>query len=212
MKWTREDWISLAVVIIARVLIFTLRVRIVDRIGINPDDWNQPSIWVFWHNRLLMVPEVWRRHKVQNKMVGLTSTSRDGAITEAIFRRFGVECVRGSSSKRGAIAVRELSDVLERGDMVAIVPDGPRGPRYRFQNGAIWLASQSGFPIGTLGIAYTSFWRLRSWDRFFIPKPFSKVTITVGPLTHIPPNLSDEEFAAKRQELEGILNESSTPE
>lgn len=212
MKAGNPQRVAFWVVLFARLLLATVRIRIVDKIGVRPGEWNEPSIWVFWHNRLLVIPEIWRLQNVKNKMVGLTSLSRDGAFTEAVMNRYGIECVRGSTSRGGATAIREMTAVLKRGDMIAIVPDGPRGPRYRFQPGALWLASKAGFPIGTVGISYSSCWRLKSWDRFIIPKPFSTITVELGPLMEIPSNLTPEAFEEMREGLQRRLMEASKPE
>ena len=108
------------------------------------------------------------------------SASRDGAFLAAILERFGVQPVRGSSSRRGAQALLELTTWAERGYDLAITPDGPRGPRYVVQDGAMSLAQITGLPI--VPVSYFLKWKiqLKSWDGFQIPLPFSICEVTAG--------------------------------
>ena len=120
-----------------------------------------------------------------------------------------IGAVRGSHKRRGAHAVMELVESVKNGADVFITPDGPRGPRYRMSPGPIYAASKLGVPIVPLAINYSSCWKLNSWDRFQIPKPFSKVSVHLGKKIFVPPDLSSEELEKYRVLVEERLNEVS---
>ena len=141
-------------------------------------------IFCFWHNRLALCVELYflfrRKQYAPAGVAGLVSASKDGALLAAVFERFGVLAVRGSSSRRGAQALRELSTWSERGYDLAITPDGPRGPRYKLAEGAAGLAQITGRQI--LPVSYYLKWKvqLNSWDGFQIPLPFTICEVNVG--------------------------------
>ena len=128
----------------------------------------------------------------------LTSTSRDGEILAQFIGRFGVGHVRGSATRRGSTALRELARWLKKGHDVGITPDGSRGPMYEIKPGLVLLAQLSGKRILPISFEYASAWRLRSWDRFFIPKPFSRVTFVVGDPFEVRRTGTPEEFENER--------------
>jgi lysophospholipid acyltransferase (LPLAT)-like uncharacterized protein len=122
-----------------------------------------------------------------------------------VLELFQVEPVRGSSSRRGAQALRELVTWSERGYDLAITPDGPRGPCYVIRDGVIATAQLTGLAI--VPVAFYLNWKIRvkSWDRFQIPLPFARCEITTGPVMHVPREASDTEREALRQRLETEL-------
>ncbi len=124
-----------------------------------------------WHGRML-IPAA--RHGQQGYTV-LVSPSGDGDVSEMLLRKLGYGVVRGSTSRRGRTALRELLTLLRAGTPIAITPDGPRGPRKVMSQGLAWMASATGFPVVPCGFVGANTWHLRSWDRFTIPKPFSRV-------------------------------------
>lgn len=133
-----------------------------------------PLTLMMWHNRLFMVPWLVRRWPGR-PVYGLVSASRDGAILAQFFKYVGMRAVRGSSSRFGREALRDLIAVQRAGHDIAITPDGPRGPLYQLKAGAILAARRTRSPLVLFGIEFQSAWRLRSWDRFYLPKPFSRV-------------------------------------
>jgi lysophospholipid acyltransferase (LPLAT)-like uncharacterized protein len=146
-----------------------------------------------WHNRILLGSELHRRYRPFIPMNALVSASKDGAWLVAFLDLIGVETVRGSSSWRGDRALIELSRKLKSGEDVAITPDGPRGPCYDFKKGPAALAMIAGRPVLLIGSTLSRAKRLRSWDKFAIPYPFSKVTLRaelVWPGDH--PEATDE--------------------
>lgn len=135
-----------------------------------------PVAFVLWHNRLFLTTEIFRRYR-QRPVCALVSTSRDGAWITAFFSLVGMRAVRGSSSKGGHDAARGLVAALRAGHDVGVTPDGPRGPRYSFKPGAVVVTRRAEAAILLIGGKFQSAWRLRSWDKFIIPHPFSRVRI-----------------------------------
>ncbi len=192
-----------------RALAATLRFRFDDRSGLFTGVPKEKVIFAFWHNRLALSAILYRRYVSRpapgRRLAGLVSASRDGGLLAQIIGHFGVESVRGSSSRRGAQALMELTTWAERGHDLAISPDGPRGPCYAVQDGVISTAALTGLPI--VPIAYHLNWkiRLKSWDRFQIPLPFARCDITVGPAIRVPRAVTDAEREGLRRQLETEL-------
>ena len=134
-------------------------------------------------------------------MAALVSASKDGALLARILEWFRIQPVRGSSSRRGAQALRELTTWAERGHDLTITPDGPRGPCYQVQDGITSLAQLTGLPI--VPVALNLNWKIsiKSWDRFQIPLPFARCEVCVGRTFHVPADASD----AAREKLRGQL-------
>ncbi len=134
-----------------------------------------PVAIVLWHNRLFLAAEIVRRYRQGRPAYALVSASQDGAWLTAFFSLAGMRTVRGSSSRLGREAATALVEVLKAGYDVGITPDGPRGPRYELKAGGIIVARRTRAPMLLVGAEFESAWQLRSWDRFVIPKPFSRV-------------------------------------
>jgi lysophospholipid acyltransferase (LPLAT)-like uncharacterized protein len=189
-----------------RLIAATLRYRVRDPHNFRGRADISQAIYCVWHNRLALCLKLYftfggaRRSKFG--IAGLVSASRDGAFLSAILERFGVQPVRGSSSRRGAQALLELKTWAERGYDLAITPDGPRGPRYTVQDGAMSLAQITGLPV--MPASYHLKWKiqLKSWDGFQIPLPFSICEITAGKIFQVPRDISDAERESLRQQLE----------
>ncbi len=131
---------------------------------------------VMWHGRMLLPIGAHR-----GRGIGvLVSPSGDGAIVAMVLRRFGYVVVRGSSSRYGSRALREMREHLDAGTPIVVTPDGPRGPRHAMNVGVSWLAREAGVPILPLACVADRAWHLKSWDRFTIPKPFARVALTYG--------------------------------
>lgn len=198
----------IAVAIAYRLLMIwarTLRWKFEDQAGVMNHRHDYARIWSMWHNRVLLFPYVMRRFVPGTWGSSLISASRDGALLADFVKRFGYDAARGSSSRRGASAILELTNVLKKGGAVAITPDGPRGPKYVLGAGIITLAQQAGVPIFPLNLEFSSCWRLKSWDRFIIPKPFSSVRIKVGMPHQVRATANNEEFEAERLRLQSAM-------
>lgn len=187
----------------------TIRFRVHDPHGfLQRKDIGQ-ALYCLWHNRLaLCMPlysHIQREHFTAPGAAALVSASKDGALLSAIFERFDLQPVRGSSSRRGAQALRELATWSERGYDLAITPDGPRGPRYTVADGAAGLAQITGLPI--VPVSYHLKWKIRlnSWDAFQIPLPFSICEISVGKILRASAETSEAGREELRQGLEAEL-------
>jgi lysophospholipid acyltransferase (LPLAT)-like uncharacterized protein len=160
-----------------------------------------PAIYAVWHGRILLLPYFygWRRARV------LASRSRDGELLTRFVGRFGLEAVRGSSSRGGAEALRLLARSLAEGRDAVVVPDGPRGPRETVKSGIVALARLSGAPIVPIAVGASSEWRLRSWDEFRIPKPLARCVLRFGDPIPVPRDADRAAEEATRKEVEAAL-------
>jgi lysophospholipid acyltransferase (LPLAT)-like uncharacterized protein len=187
-----------------RAVVSTLRFSINDRAAaLAPGE--KPRIWLFWHNRLFVIPRLFNICLPHHSGAALTSASKDGEILAAILHRFRIRPVRGSSSRRGAGALRELIRCIRGGYVIGITPDGPRGPRYSLNPGAIALAQQTGAQIQPVSVKYSRYWQFKSWDGFRVPKPFTRVEVTFLPAESIAPTDTAEAFENERARIESIL-------
>jgi lysophospholipid acyltransferase (LPLAT)-like uncharacterized protein len=169
---------------VVRALGLTLRLTIVGVDALMPA-WRarRPTIYALWHGRLLMVPWVsgkFASARGARTIRVLASRSRDGELIAGFVRHFGLESVRGSSSRGGAAAMRALASALRAGDDVVVAPDGPRGPRQRVQPGLASLAAISGAPVVPIAFSARPARRLRTWDAFLIPAPFARCAVVFG--------------------------------
>lgn len=168
-------------------------------------------ILAFWHSRLLMGPAI--RGETQKPVFMLISTHRDGEIIANAVRGFGVELIRGSAAdpkkpekdKSGAPAVAEMIAALEKGSIVGMTPDGPRGPAEIAKIGAIKLAAFSGAPILPAAYSASRGPRLKTWDRFLLAAPFSKLAFAARPPIHVERGADAAALEAARLSLENEL-------
>lgn len=192
-----------------RGLAGTVRFTLDDRPGYFKGQPREKLIFAIWHNRLALSVILYRRFILkfapERRMAGMVSASRDGGLLAQILEHFGIEPVRGSSSRRGPQALREMVSFGECGYDLAITPDGPRGPRYEVQEGVISTAQLTGQPI--VPVSYHLNWKIRlnTWDRFQVPLPFARCDITVGKVLRVPREASDAEREKLRQQLEAEL-------
>jgi len=183
----------------------TLRYEIDDRAGIVGRPVTEDYVGALWHNRLLVFPLILRRFFPQRHGAALISASRDGDLLADAVQRFGYDVVRGSSSRLGASAILQLTQVLASGRDVVITPDGPRGPAYELGPGIIFLAQKSGAPVLPINLEYSRCWRLGSWDRFIVPWPFAKVRVLINRPHRVGPTATPEEFEAERLALQNAM-------
>jgi lysophospholipid acyltransferase (LPLAT)-like uncharacterized protein len=189
----------------------TVRYRRVPPPNSYPDILQQPAIFCAWHNRLSLSMVVYyklvRERFPNRRLAAMVSASKDGGMLARVLELFGVQPVRGSSSRRGHQALLELTSWAEKGYDLAITPDGPRGPRYVVQDGIAALAQVTGLPIVPVSYFLGSKFCLKSWDRFQIPLPFTRCEIRLGEPVRIPRECSDAEREALRARLEQTLRE-----
>ena len=183
----------------------TLRYEVDDRAGVVGKPVTENYIGALWHNRLLIFPLVLRRFLPNRHGAALISASRDGDLLADAIHRFGYDVVRGSSSRLGASAILQLTEALAAGRDVVITPDGPRGPAYELGPGIIFLAQKSGAAVLPMNLEFSHCWRLGSWDRFIVPRPFSKVRVLIGQLYRVGATNTPDEFEAERLSLQNAM-------
>lgn len=192
---------------VLRALFVTWRLRVhyTDELRAYPAD--APVIYAFWHNRILTVTAAFLSiYPRQRKgVLVLTSASKDGMWLGELAGHLGMGAIRGSSSRRGATAMRELMEKVKAGYDIAITPDGPRGPRYQLGAGLVYLAQKANIPIIPIHARFSRCLRLRTWDEFSIPLPFSRVDVTLGPMHRIPTTTGEAAFEDERKKLESVL-------
>jgi lysophospholipid acyltransferase (LPLAT)-like uncharacterized protein len=204
-----DSWRARALIAIGlgvfRIWARTLRLRVEDPEKIVAAARDQPFILCLWHNRLLFLPPVFRLCFPSRRSVGLISASRDGDFVSILVERSGYGTVRGSTSRKGVIALRQLVDALAAGSNVLITPDGPRGPLYEVSPGIVFVAQKSGAAIVPMHLEYSSSWRLKNWDRFFVPKPFSTMRIIFGAPQRVQRTTGPEEFEQERLRIQNAM-------
>jgi lysophospholipid acyltransferase (LPLAT)-like uncharacterized protein len=185
-----------------RLLASTWRTQVADREAL--DDARARGrrvIFTLWHGELL--PLLWQ-HRGENVAI-VISEHRDGEIIARIAELLGYRTVRGSSSRGSSRALIGLMREIEAGSEGAIPPDGPRGPAHVFAPGAAVAAQRTGALIVPIRAQASRAWRLKSWDRFLIPKPFARVRVSYGPLTSVEAD-SPRAAAEHAPRLQAILD------
>jgi lysophospholipid acyltransferase (LPLAT)-like uncharacterized protein len=207
-KW-HQRLVAALVYAVAQGVTATLRFRLEDLSGYFSDVPQEKIIFAIWHNRLALSLILYRRYVARRdrkrRLVALVSASRDGGLLTAILELFKVQPVRGSSSRRGAQAFREMVAWGRRGHDLALTPDGPRGPCYVVQEGVISTAQMTGMPI--VPVTYHLNWKIRvkSWDRLQIPLPFAVCTVTMGRALRVPRETDEAGREKLRLQLETDL-------
>jgi lysophospholipid acyltransferase (LPLAT)-like uncharacterized protein len=158
-------------------------------------------IMAFWHGRILPATYFFRRRGI----VVITSENFDGEWIARIIERFGYRTARGSSSRGGRKALRQLTRDLDAGSPAGFTVDGPRGPARVSQPGAVWLASMTGHPVLPFHVEADRHWTLKSWDRTQIPKPFATLSLVVGEPFDVPGDADEERLEAARADLDRRL-------
>jgi lysophospholipid acyltransferase (LPLAT)-like uncharacterized protein len=162
---------------------------------------DQSRIYVFWHENILM-PLYLRGHC---NLAMLLSQHGDADILANVAHNFGFDCVRGSTYRGAARALLELTERSKR-QHLTITPDGPRGPRRQMAQGPIYLASRLQLPLVVMGFGYDRPWRADSWDRFAVPRPFTRARAIIGPPMMLPPSLDRAGLEHYRLRAERLLN------
>ena len=179
-------------------LLATVRFRVV-----APSSQTGPVIYTLWHGRLLPLTFL---HRQQN-IATLISQSADGEYIARVVERWGYQAIRGSSSRGGGAALREMVKLARQGRSMAITPDGPRGPRQQLKPGVLTLAQLTGQPILPMSASATSAWWVDArWDLFLVPKPFATVFVRYGEPVQVPRGADEAELARIGAAVEATLN------
>ncbi len=190
---------------ICRIWLCTLRVHCEHQ---EPDNdprgaGNRGRTFCLWHEDMLTLGYFCRGRGIYV----LISRSRDGELISQAIEALGFQTVRGSTNRGGASAAREIITGLQ-GVSAAITPDGPRGPRREFQLGAVFLSSRTNMPLVPIGLAYERPWRLGSWDKLAVPRPFSRVVICFGPSLPVPAGADKKLLEDHRLRIAALMEES----
>jgi lysophospholipid acyltransferase (LPLAT)-like uncharacterized protein len=190
--------------LLATALLTTVRFRTEKRERFDRfADRGEPVLYALWHGRLLPLTYFHRGRGI----AAMISRSADGEYIARLVAGWGFEAVRGSTSRGGGEALREVARRIRGGQSVAITPDGPRGPRQRVQPGVVLAAQLTGAPILPVVAGCGRAWWPGGWDRFCIPKPFSRVVVVYGEPRHVPRELGELDLRRHMDELEQEMNE-----
>ncbi len=194
-------------------LVFFLLIKLIGRtVHFEVEGWEnweranahaQVPIYTFWHNRVFLSTYFWRSRGI----VVMTSQSFDGEYIARFIQRFGYGAARGSSTRGGIGAIVEMVRLMRAGKPTGFTIDGPKGPRYVAKMGAVLLAKKTGCPILPFNISAEKFWEVNSWDRFQIPKPFTRARVKIAQPIFVLPDADEAALEAKRDELQASLND-----
>lgn len=161
-------------------------------------------LYAFWHEGLLVATYAFRRQGIRV----LVSQHRDGEMIARAIERMGYGTVRGSSTRGGTRALFRMAAAGAAGDDLGVTVDGPRGPRLQVKPGTLFIAGRSGLPIVPFAVALRKPWELSSWDRFMVPRPFSRAAIAFGEPMEVPGDTAVERLEPFRAELQRRLLEA----
>ncbi len=208
MKTGLSDRLTLAVVpLLARLIIrslhLTMKITYVGFEGYRSRiESGSQIILAFWHGRLLMMPYSYPGRGITI----LVSQSKDGELVSRTVKGFGIDSVRGSSSKGWFAGVKGLLKSVQAGRDVAITPDGPRGPGGKAQMGAVQIARATGLPIYPVAFGASKVKKFRSWDSFVLPYPFTRGVFICGEPISVAKDSDAGEMEEARKRLEDTLN------
>ncbi|MDA0994730.1 MAG: lysophospholipid acyltransferase family protein [Proteobacteria bacterium] len=161
----------------------------------------------YWHQNHVLCSNMIKNWISRGfKACFLISPSVDGEVPERVARSWGAEVIRGSANQTGALALRDMQQVMKRGVSVVTTADGPSGPKYEFKAGAILMARIGGAPMIPLACAADRAWYLKRWDDFMIPKPFARVVLAVGAPIEIPRHTPIDRMEDYRLQMQYAIN------
>ena len=203
-KQFQRWFIAKIITLIIRITGYTVRLRQINKEVLRDTIKEYGSVIVAtWHKNIFFSIWLLRNHE----LTALISTSDDGEAIYDVFANFGYQAVRGSTTRGGIPALKQLIKLLDQKNSVAITPDGPQGPPEKIQSGVVMLAKYSGVPIIPWNYEADRQWTLNSWDKHKIPKPFSAVVEYYGDPFLVPKDLSSEEVSEFCEKLEADLKE-----
>jgi len=181
-----------------KLLLYTCKI-----VHIEGEDFSETALYATWHQRM----SFFARYLAKKKLIILISQSRDGEYGAKLAKCLGFGYIRGSSTRGGIKAMREMITQLKKGKSVGILADGPLGPPRIAKTGPIIIARESGVPIVPILWGCDRGWIFNSWDRYLVPKPFSKIVIRYGKHIFVPQDIKAEGLEFYRKRLQDILNE-----
>jgi len=198
-RWrvVRPEILSGLLFTVCRVLGRTLRLEVA-----NYEEPQEPTIFFGWHGRSLLFANHFRNRGYWV----IISQSRDGEMQTRIFQRLGFRVIRGSTGRGGVRAAVEAIRHLRKGGVMAMTPDGPRGPSQKIQDGILLMAQKSGAALVPVGLSANPRKIASSWDKYLVPMPFSKGAIVFGEKTYIRADATEDEVNEIRARLEEECN------
>jgi lysophospholipid acyltransferase (LPLAT)-like uncharacterized protein len=199
--------VAFIVSIVVRLIGLTLR----PSMSFDPDSIDEAvtqyhgRIFPFWHRCVIPATHLFR----DRNLAVMTSHSADGEYIARVIQKFGFLAIRGSSSRGGSQALLEMRTLIQNNGTAVFTIDGPRGPRYVAKRGPVLLASMTGVPIIPFYVAVKNAWVLNSWDRFVIPKPFSRIHTHFSTKIYVPPNLDDDAIEHHRMRMQAGLEHAT---
>jgi lysophospholipid acyltransferase (LPLAT)-like uncharacterized protein len=195
--WRVALGVPLALMLI-RLLALTWRVNTVNAETLaSARGPGRPVVFAFWHSHIVPLLHAHRRENI----TVLVSEHRDGEIIARIAAGFGFPSVRGSTSRGAVRSLLALVRVVRAGGDVGVTPDGPRGPARSFAPGVLLVAQRAGAPLVTIAAHASRAWRLKTWDRFVIPKPFATISVAYGAPHSIAADASVDESVREFEQL-----------
>lgn len=200
-KANRRKWMVRVfpplLILFVRLLYFTCK----KKFYFNKSGADIPSVYAMWHGELLMIPYAYLHYTGRKSIDAIISRHSDGEMVARFITLQGGGALRGSSSKGGNEVLRLALKSLENGRDIGITPDGPRGPRHSVAHGIVTIATLKKVPIITINCKASSFWSMRSWDQFSIPKPFSTLEFYFGDPFYVHEMPSNEAIELVREKL-----------
>ncbi|MCL2749046.1 MAG: lysophospholipid acyltransferase family protein [Alphaproteobacteria bacterium] len=194
------QWILASIIFLGIYLVYFTSKKVIHGEKIFRAHRRKPAIFVFWHGRSMMLSPIVRRYGFRG--FAIASRHKDGRLMAKIQRLFGLRAIFGSTGREGAVsALREGVRRLNQGYILALSPDGPKGPRMRLNDGVLYFARMTGAPI--IPVCFTSSrpWFQKRWDRYLIATPFSKIVCNVGE----PIFINKDNFDSMREHLEKFM-------
>jgi len=184
-----------------RLLALTWRVQVSGHGNLESSQDGGGCLVAIWHGRLLVAIPT-HGHLGWH---GLVSPSDDGSLVMHLLDNYGFEVIRGSTNKQAASALRRMLTKVNAGNTLIVTPDGPRGPMHSVNDGLAWLARATGRSVVPCGLVASRAWRMKSWDRFIIPRPFSKVAVVYGEPVGVPEDAPNDQLAGISSTVQGKL-------
>jgi lysophospholipid acyltransferase (LPLAT)-like uncharacterized protein len=215
LSWKRNFTYKIVQPIVNGLLKFFWKSCSVEIIGAEHGDAivesGKPAILCYWHQQHVFGAYYALKLKDKGLKLGfLISPSVDGEVPARIVTSWGAHAIRGSSNRTGARAMRDLFQVITKDGISPVnTSDGPTGPAFEFKQGAVMLAQLTQSPMLPLAFAASKFWQLKSWDKFIIPKPYSKIVIAVGAPCKVNKEATLEQQASMAKHMESTLNKLS---
>ncbi|HAY14654.1 MAG TPA: lysophospholipid acyltransferase family protein [Fimbriimonadaceae bacterium] len=196
-RGVRPRVLAFPIYCIVRLLLATVRIEVVGREKCT----GGPYLLAGWHGRTMLATKVFRGDGIWT----IISLSNDGNMQTRIFQRFGFRVIRGSTGRGGARALAESIKVLRQGGWMAFTPDGPRGPSQVVQPGIVRMSQKAQAPMVPMGVSANRRWLINSWDRYMVPKPFSRAVMIFGDAVTVPADADEETLEAARLQLEAEI-------